>query len=327
MVSHRSGKFLDEVARLQARLCKRVGARHAEFLFGSGTLGNEAVAGQLSLLKGRGLVLVNGEFGQRLENMARRWQLSFDSLVIEWGETFDLHAIEAHLAASPAIRWIWCVHSETSTGVLNDLPGLAALSQARQVKLCIDCISSLGVVELDLSRVYLATATSGKALGSVTGLALVFYNAPLPPAPDRLPSYLDIGSYHKARGIPFTINTNLIYALSVALDTFGERTYGMIAQDGEGLRSALRQLRVSVLAPEEVASPAVTTIVLPMQISSVAVGDKLAAHGFLVSYQSGYLVDRNWIQVCLMGDYRTDALPDLLRVLGYLVTSSEQVTA
>jgi aspartate aminotransferase-like enzyme/GNAT superfamily N-acetyltransferase len=327
MISHRSGKFLDDVANLQARLCERVGAKHVEFLFGSGTLANEAVAAQLSLLQGRGLVLINGEFGQRLADMARRWRLPFEPLSIAWGEVFALEAIEAHLAANPETTWIWCVHSETSTGVINDLPGLAAISRDRDIKLCIDCISSLGVVELDLSEVYLATATSGKALGAITGLALVFYNTPLPPAPEQLPSYLDLGSYRNARGIPFTINTNLVYALSAALDIFGTRTYGMMALDGSVLRAALRTLGVSVLAPDEVASPAVTTIVLPESVSSVAVGDGLAAHGYLVSYQSRYLVERNWIQICLMGDYRIDALPDLLRVLGYLVTLGEQVTA
>lgn len=327
MISHRSGRFLDDVAKLQARLCERVGAKHVEFLFGSGTLANEAVAAQLSLLKGRGLVLINGEFGQRLADIARRWRLSFESLSIAWGEVFDLEAIAAYLAAHADISWIWCVHSETSTGVINDLPGLAAISRVRDCKLCVDCISSLGVVELDLSEVYLATATSGKALGAVTGLALVYYNTPMAPAPEQLPSYLDLGSYHKARGIPFTVNTNLVYALSAALDIFGTRTYGMMALDGNVLRASLRTLGVSVLAPDDVASPAVTTIALPESVSSVAVGDGLAAHGYLVSYQSRYLVERNWIQICLMGDYRIDGLPDLLRVLGYLVTLGEQVTA
>jgi aspartate aminotransferase-like enzyme len=99
----------------------------------------------------------------------------------------------------------------------------------------------------------------------------------------------------------------------------------MMAQDGIQLRTALRQLGVSVLAADEVASPAVTTIVLPPTISSVAVGDGLAEHGFLVSYQSSYLVEHNWIQICLMGDYRMDVLPDLLRVLSHLVISPEQV--
>lgn len=327
MTSHRSGQFLADVARLQSRMCASVGARYMEFLFGSGTLGNEAVAAQLACSRSHGLVLVNGEFGQRLVDKARRWQLSFDPFTTAWGEIFDLDAIGARLAEDPAIKWLWCVHSETSTGILNDLAGLAALCETHDVKLCVDCISSQGVVKLDLSKVYLATSTSGKALGAVTGLALVYYNEPLESAPDHLPSYLDLGSYRQAKGIPFTINTNLIYALAVALDTFGERTYTTMAEDGKQLRAALRQLGLQVLAPEAVASPAVTTIVLPPALSSVAVGDKLAAHGFLLSYQSRYLVERNWIQICLMGDYRTDALPGLLRVLAYLVLNTEQVAA
>jgi aspartate aminotransferase-like enzyme len=275
--------------------------------------------------------LVNGEFGQRLADVAQRWRLPFATYAIAWGDSFVLAEIETYLAANPEITWIWYVHSETSTGVLNDLPRLAAICQARGLKLCIDCISSLGVVELDLSGVYLASATSGKALGAVTGLAMVFYNAPLVAAPGQIPSYLDLGSYRKAKGVPFTMNTNLVYALSAALDAFGIRTYGVIAQDGSALRAALRQMGVQVLAREEVASPAVTTIVLPPQVSSVAVGDGLAAHGFLVSYQSRYLVEHNWIQICLMGEYRTDALPDLLRVYEHLAARSsarpEQIVA
>ena len=327
MISHRNGTFLKDVAALQARLCERTGAKYVEFLFGSGTLGNEAIASQLAVLKSHGLILVNGEFGHRLETIVRGWQLSFETLEIEWGQTFALDEVDAYLAEHPTIGWVWCVHSETSTGMLNDLSGLASVCQGRGVKFCIDCISSLGVVEIDLSQVYLAAATSGKALGAVTGLAMVFYNEPLPPAPEQIPSYLDLGSYRNAKGVPFTINTNLIYALHVALDYFAARTYRMLAQDGAVLRSALRQLGMSVLSPEEVASPAVTTISLPPGVSSVVVGDALAAHGFLISYQSRYLVARNWIQICLMGEYRTDALPDLLRVLGYLVTSPEQVAA
>jgi aspartate aminotransferase-like enzyme len=264
-------------------------------------------------------------------DVAQRWRLPFTTYALAWGDSFVLAEIETYLAANREITWIWCVHSETSTGVLNDLPGLAAICRGRDLKLCIDCISSLGVVELDLSGVYLASATSGKALGAITGLAMVFYNAPLVPAPEQIPSYLDLGSYRKAKGVPFTMNTNLVYALSVALDAFGTRIYGVMAHDGSILRAALRQMGVRVLAPEEVASPAVTTIVLPPQVSSVAVGDGLATHGFLVSYQSRYLVEHNWIQICLMGEYRTDALPDLLRVYEHLAARSsarpEQIVA
>jgi aspartate aminotransferase-like enzyme/GNAT superfamily N-acetyltransferase len=327
MISHRSRKSLDDVATLQAQLCAMVGARYVEFLFGSGTLGNEAVAGQLSLLAGRGLVLINGEFGRRLADMAQRWQLCFDRVEIPWGESFSLAEIDTYLAARPATTWIWCVHSETSTGVLNDLSGLAVLCKGRDVKLCVDCISSLGVVGLDLRDTYLATSTSGKALGAVAGVAMVFYNEPLQPASNQLPAYLDLGTYRQANGVPFTLNTNLVYALTVALEILGSRSYERIARDGAILRDALREAGICVCAPDAVASPAVTTVVLPPSVSSLTAGDGLAEHGFLVNYQSRYLVEKNWIQISLMGEYRMDALPDLLRVLTHLVVQAERVAA
>jgi aspartate aminotransferase-like enzyme len=67
------------------------------FCPGSGTLANDAIAAQLSLLDGRGLVLSNGEFGERLIDHARRFGLSFDVLKIEWGEAFTR---EGHRAGS-----------------------------------------------------------------------------------------------------------------------------------------------------------------------------------------------------------------------------------
>jgi hypothetical protein len=71
----------------------------------------------------------------------------------------------------------------------------------------------------------------------------------------------------------------------------------------------------------------VTTIVVPPHLSSVSIGDKLAEHGFLVSYLSRYLVERNWLQICLMGDYRMDVLSDLIRVVAAFATRREQIAA
>jgi aspartate aminotransferase-like enzyme len=324
MISHRAPEFVADVARLQAQLCAQVQARFVEFLFGSGTLGNEAINAHLTQVGGRGLVLVNGEFGGRLVNEVRRWRLAFEVIDAPWGVPFDLDELAARLAAMEDVRWLWLTHSETSTGVMNDLAGIGALCRRFGVKLCVDCISSLGVVALDLREVYMASATSGKALGAVTGLAMVFYNAPLTPMPEALPGYLDLGSYRAAQGVPFTLNPNLVYALAraLALRDAPDATHGpaVTADVARGLRADLRRLGFQILAPEDVASPAVTTIVLPPKVSSVAVGDALARQGFQLSYQSRYLVARNWIQICLMGDYRADALPDLLICLAHFAS-------
>ena len=127
---------------------------------GSGTHANDQVAAQLSLLEGKGLVLFNGEFGLRLTDHAKRFNLDFNKVEKDWGDTFDYDDIASKLDQD-SYRWLWFVHCETSTGVLNELETLKKIRGPRKVLLCADCISSLGAVETDLGGVYLADAPEG----------------------------------------------------------------------------------------------------------------------------------------------------------------------
>jgi len=92
------------------------------------------------------------------------------------------------------------VHCETSTGVLNNLATLKSICSEKKIKLCLDCISSIGTVPVDLSGVYLASCVSGKALASFPGLSMVFYNHDLGSAPKKLPRYLALGYYAAQSG-------------------------------------------------------------------------------------------------------------------------------
>ena len=49
-------------------------------------------------------------------------------------------------------------------------------------------------------------------------------------------------------------------------------------------------------------SPAVVTIALPPEMNSVKIGEAMQEAGYLLSYNSGYLRRKNWIQICLMGE-------------------------
>lgn len=92
-VSHRSEGFLAMVAEVKQHLCGLTGAKGVELLLGSGTLGNEVVAAQLRLLEGQGLMLSNGEFGERLIDHAERQGLSFEVLRAPWGSRYDMAAL------------------------------------------------------------------------------------------------------------------------------------------------------------------------------------------------------------------------------------------
>ncbi|MGB0389208.1 MAG: pyridoxal-phosphate-dependent aminotransferase family protein [Ardenticatenaceae bacterium] len=318
-ISHRSDQFMSDMQETKRILCDLVGAQHVEILLGSGTLSNDIVAGQLSLLSSPGLVLSHGEFGTRLINHVQRWQLPATILRSEWGTTLDYKKIEQLLQQHPEMGWVWSVHCETSTGILNDIERLKSICKKYEVKLCLDCISSIGNTPVNLQDVYLATAVSGKALASYPGLAMVFYNHTVSPAPEALPRYLDLAYYAAKDGVPFTISTNLLYGLRAALQHIRPARFDRIEQTTKQVRDELRTRGFDILAPDQYASPAVITIVLPEPIDSVRVGDRLKEEGFLLSYKSYYLVQRNWIQVCVMTDCLLQAVPPLVETLDMVV--------
>ncbi len=310
-VSHRSALFGDLMSEMKARLSALVGLPHVQLLVGSGTLANDAVAGQLSLLGGRGLILSNGEFGERLIEQAGRFGLEFSPLRAEWGAPLPF----ARAAAiERPIDWLWAVHCETSTGVLNDLSRWTDFARERGAKLCVDAISSVGNTPVDLSGAWLATATSGKGLAAYPGLGLVFHRDQIAPSP-RLPRYLDLGLWAREGGVPFTASSNLLAALGRALELRAVDDGCRRAALGSALRPRLEQLGFSVVAPIEDAAPWVLTLIPTEGESAFALGERLEGEGFLLSYRSGYLVRRNWLQVCLMGEHAAPTIDALVKRL------------
>src|SRR5207247_1261610 len=74
--SHRADIFTKDFQATKQLLCELVCAKKVELFLGSGTLANDVIAGQLSLDQKPGLLVTNGEFGQRLVDQAKRFNLN-----------------------------------------------------------------------------------------------------------------------------------------------------------------------------------------------------------------------------------------------------------
>jgi len=247
---------------------------------------------------------------------ATRFGLAFDALEFGWGEPIDLTQLRKMFERSPSPGWVWCTHCETSTGILNDLERLKLLCSEFQVKLCLDCISSIGTVPVDLRGVFLASCASGKGLRAYPGVSMVFYHHDLGSAPSRLPRYLDLRQYATEEGIPFTFSSNLLHALHAALKRVPwERRFGEIEELSGWLRPRLSEFGFQVIGSDSKCSPAVVTIALPESLSSVKIGELIQEAGYLLSYNSEYLRRRNWIQICFMGESGKEKLVSLVNAL------------
>ena len=283
--------------------------RYVEVLLGSATLGNDAVAAQLSLLGTHGVVVSNGEFGERLADHASRARLDFEHVKFEWGAPFDIAAI-----AERPFDWLWIAACETSTGVLNDVAALEAICDSRGAKLCVDAVSAIGAVPLDLSNVWLATGASGKALASYPGLALVFHREPIAVS-GVLPRYLDLGIYARD-GVPFTHSSNLVRALRAAVEGVDWTSrFEQTAAACAWLRRRLRPSRIHDRRRRRGAGPSHRHDRASAARPFRRAGAAIERAGFLIGHASTYLRQRNWIQICLMGEWPREVLPQLLRIL------------
>ncbi|WP_335871538.1 aminotransferase class V-fold PLP-dependent enzyme [Bacillus sp. 2205SS5-2] len=295
-LSHRNGSFIQEMKELQDGLCELTNANHAQVMVGTGTFSNDVVAAQLKDIRGEGLILANGEFGYRLIDHALRMDLNFQTIEKEWEQSISLDEVDRLLQRNSQIKWIWTVHCETSTGYLIDLDGLLTIGQKHEVEVCVDACSSVGVVPVNFQKVYLATTVSGKGLGSFPGLAIVFHRDNIE-AKGNIPRYLDLGMYNENQSIPFTHSSNHVKALIEALKFVDYPRDKALA---EKVRKELSSSGFNVLC-KEFYSPGIVTIALPTRLSSKRFGDRCRDKGILISYESDYLLVRNWVQIALMG--------------------------
>ena len=301
--SHREHKFMSDFNDLQKILCERVNAEKVHILMGSGTLANDIISAQLSLLDGEGLVLINGEFGRRLEDHAFRAGLNYETYNVADGQTFEIDELIKKIQSKSKYSWLWVVHCETSTGVLNNVPVLCDLCKQNDIKLCLDSISAIGSCHVDLRGVYLASASSGKGIGSLPGLAMIFGEKRVISGNRQLPRYFDLSYYDQKNGVPYTISSNAIYGLLAALNNSNwEQRFKDAQQWSKELCEEIEALGLNILAKASCRAPHITTIVLPEEISSLEVGNTIANAGFLISYRSEYLLCENKIQICLMGE-------------------------
>jgi aspartate aminotransferase-like enzyme len=303
--SHRGESFKKDFQATKETLCELTRAKNVEIFMGSGTLANDIVAAELSQLGGRGLILSNGEFGERLVDHARRSDLDFDTLAFEWGDPVDFAAVERKFRnhGKTAYSWLWCAHCETSSGYMADLDALKKLCAETQTRLCLDCISTIGALPVDLTGVYLASCASGKALRAYPGLSMIFYNHATSGGARKLPRYFDLEFYARQEGIPFTFSSNLLHALRAAVKRVNwEKRFAETVEMSVWLREQLAESGFQLIGNGAPVSPAVITIKLPPEMDSVKMGNAMQETGYLLSFNSEYLRRQNWIQICLMGE-------------------------
>ncbi|NJK39375.1 MAG: alanine--glyoxylate aminotransferase family protein [Oscillatoriales cyanobacterium RM2_1_1] len=275
-IGHRSGDF----SKIMAEVTEGLKWLHQTqndvlILTASGTGAMEA--GIINFLKRGDRVLCgnNGKFGERWVEVAQAYGLNVEVISAEWGKPLDPEEFRAKLEADTdqQIKAVIVTHSETSTGVLNDLETINRYVKAHgEALIMVDAVTSLGAVSLPIDEWGLDVVGSGsqKAYMIPPGLGFVSVSPKAWEAyktADLPRYYLDLGPYRKNAAkdtTPFTPPVNMFFALQVSLRMMRAEGLENIFSRHHCLmtatRAAIKALNLPLFAPDEAASPAITSV-------------------------------------------------------------------
>ena len=197
-------------------------------LSGTGSAGMEACFVNLIEEDDPVLILINGVFGMRMQDLAGRLGAKVDTLEFEWGTPVDPQQVEERLR-SKSYKIVALVHAETSTGVRNPAGEIGGMLRGKDTLYLLDTVTSLGGTEVaaDAWGVDALYSGSQKCLSCPPGLAPAMFSDRavdiIANRKSKVPNwYLDINMLTaywegKTRVYHHTAPINMLYGLYQAL--------------------------------------------------------------------------------------------------------------
>jgi alanine-glyoxylate transaminase/serine-glyoxylate transaminase/serine-pyruvate transaminase len=293
------------------------------------------------------VVCINGVFGERMRDIIERAGAKPITVEATWGEAIDVNKIEAALNSCQP-RALALVHAETSTGVLQDLSGLADLAHARGALLIVDAVTSLGghPVGIDRNGIDICYSGTQKCLGAPPGLAPVTFNER---ALDRIRSrrskvqswYLDITMVEKYWGddrtyhhtAPISMNYALREALRLIHEEGLEARWRRHEQNHHALVAGLEAMGVSMAVAPANRLWSLNAVSVPDGVDDARVRARLLDENIEIGGGLGSMKGKIW-RVGLMGSGSTrenvllvlDALHRALNAEGFKCPSGVEAT-
>ncbi|MDR1412704.1 MAG: alanine--glyoxylate aminotransferase family protein [Actinomycetes bacterium] len=282
IIHHRTPEFEAVIKEAEANLQYVFDTKNDVLLFASSGTGVMEGAIVNCFCAGDTVIVArNGKFGDRQKLIAQTYGLQVIDLQYEWYEQVKAADIEAALKAHPDARGVIVTQSETSSGVLNPVRDIAAITaEYEDVVLIVDSITGIGAVECRTDEWGLDVVMTGSQKGLMLppGLAAVSVSEKAWRAADRstLPKfYFDWKKHRKAMKesmTPYTPAVTLILGLNEALKLMREEGLEAVIARHSLLASATRTgveaIGLKLFAPPEGRGSAVTPVWAPDGISS-----------------------------------------------------------
>ena len=262
------------------------------------------------------LILINGVFGMRMQDVATRLGAEVDTLEFEWGTPVIVEDVKKKVAEKN-YKIVAVVHAETSTGVKNPVAEIGALIKGNDSLYLVDAVTSFGGIEIKMDTWGIDALYSGtqKCLSCPPGLSPISFShravEALKQRKTKVPNwYLDLTMIMNywagaTRAYHHTAPINMLYglyqALYLVLDEGAENVYKRHMDNHLLLVKGLNAMGIEMLVDESCRLPMLNSVLIPKGADDAAVRSQLLnEYKIEIGAGLGPLVGKIW-RIGLMG--------------------------
>ncbi len=294
---------------------------------GSGTFGVESVLSGVISSTDKVLVLQNGAYSKRMVEMCDYHGIKYVVYEEDYAHVPDLAIVEDVLKSDGSITHISMVHSETTSGLLNNIAAIGELAKKYNKKFIVDAMSSFGGVDInvpELGITYLVSSAN-KCIQGVPGFSFIIANVSDLKQTKGIARSLSLDLYAQWETMEkdggkwrFTSPTHVVAAFSQALKELAAEG-GITARNArytatnKALRKGMEELGFKAYIDETHQGPIITTFFYPenCKFTFEKMYAYLKDHGYVI--YPGKLTDAETFRLGNIGEIYMD---DVEKILG-----------
>ena len=267
----------------------------AVLMQGSGTFGVESVLTSVIGREDKLLIVSNGAYGERMGDIAEHASISRLIYKQAYDKVPDPEVIGMLLEENPDITHVSMVHSETTSGILNDIAAGAGVVKKAGKTFIVDAMSSFGGVDIPVGELGIdfLISSANKCIQGVPGFSFIIANREKLMESKGKARSLSLDLYDQWETMEkdgkwrFTSPTHVVLAFARALEEM-EAEGGIEARNRrytDNNRLLIRRMKAMGISPyigEEYQGPIITTFFYPEN------------HSFTFSEMYEYIKERGY---------------------------------
>ena len=247
---------------------------------GSGTFGVESVLSSVIGTEDKLLIVANGAYGERMGDIAKHNGISYVMYHQSYDKVPDAAEIEKILKEDSDITHVSMVHSETTSGILNDIEAVAKVVKGNGRTFIVDAMSSFGGVEIPVADwgIDFIISSANKCIQGVPGFSFIIARKKLLLESEGKARSLSLDLYDQWKTMEvdgkwrFTSPTHVVLAFAKAMEEL-EAEGGIPArnrrytENNHLLIQLMKEMGIKTYIDEAHQGPIITTFFFPEDAS------------------------------------------------------------